>query len=50
MCLDIGTDGVSFTKTHLLIIASGVGVHDWNTINNCMLVEKNNKCCNKIDK
>jgi len=36
---------VSFTKTLLLIIVSGVVIDDRKTLNKRMLVEKDNKCC-----
>ena len=41
---------VSFTKTHLLIIVSGIVIDDSNAINNDMLMEKINKCCISIIK
>jgi len=34
------TKYISFTKTPLLNIGSGVDIDDWNAINKCMLVEK----------
>jgi len=34
---------ISFTKTPLLIIVSGVVIDDWSTINKDMLVERNKK-------
>jgi len=39
-----------FTKTFLLTIIIGVVIDDWNTINEGVLVKKNNKCCIDIIK
>jgi len=36
---------ILFTKTRLLIIVSEIVIDDWNAINKCILVEKNNKWC-----
>jgi len=36
---------VSFTKTHLLIIVSGVVINDWNAINKNMFVNKSYIFC-----
>jgi len=41
---------ISFTKTPLLIIVSGMIIYDLNAINKGMLVEKSNKCCIDIAK
>lgn len=41
---------VSFVKTHLLIIVSGVVLDDWKPINKGVFVEKFNKCCIDIIK